>query len=188
MATPVFTMWSSRRTGPAPASSTTCNGNYTGTFNGSVTVSAGQNCAFYGGGISGNVSVNGGHLALNHANVTGNMTIQGGAGFSITGGTSIGGNLSIQSVASGSTASQMCQATVSGNLEISGNAIPIQIGNPQNSCFGSSFGKNVDISGNTASVTVYNNTVGKTLSCSGNTSITGGDNKAQQKGGQCAGF
>ena len=30
-------------------------------------------------------------------------------------------------------------------------------------------------------MTVYNNTVGKTLSCSGNTSITGGDNKAQQK-------
>ena len=77
------------------------------------------------------MSVNGGHLALNHANVTGNMTIQGGAGFSITEAPR-SRESAIQSAASGSTASQMCQATVSGNLR-SGNAILIQIGNPQNS-------------------------------------------------------
>jgi len=134
------------------------------------------------------VAVNGGHVALSNSTVTGNMAVQGGSGFSFGPGTKIAGNLSIQNVASGSAASQICQATVSGNLNISGNAIPIQIGNPQNSCFGSSFGKNVDITGNTASVTVYDNTVGKNLSCSGNTSITGGGNSAQQKGGQCAGF
>ena len=32
-------------TGPAPASGTKCNGNYTGTFKGNITVSAGQNCS-----------------------------------------------------------------------------------------------------------------------------------------------
>jgi hypothetical protein len=175
-------------TGSAPTSGATCNGNYSGTFNGNINVSSGQNCAFYGGGVNGNISVNGGHLALSNSTVSGNVSVQGGSGFSFGPGTNIQKNLSIQNVGSGSTASQICQATVSGNLEISGNAIPIQIGNPQNFCFGSSFGKNVDISGNTAPVTVYENTVGKNLSCSGNTSITGGGNTAQQKGGQCAGF
>ena len=44
-------------TGPAPASGTRCNGNYTGTFTGNITVSAGQNCSFYGGGVTGSVKV-----------------------------------------------------------------------------------------------------------------------------------
>jgi large repetitive protein len=175
-------------TGPAPTSGSTCNGNYNGTFNGTVTVRAGQNCAFFGGGVNGNVAVNGGHIALSNSTVSGNMTVQGGSGFSFGPGTKIAGTLSIQNVGSGSTASQICQATVSGNLEISGNAIPIQIGNPQNSCSGSFFLKNVDISGNTGSVTFYDNTVVKNLTCSANTSITGGGNTAQQKGGQCANF
>jgi hypothetical protein len=175
-------------TGSAPTSGATCNGNYNGTFTGDIHLSSGQNCAFFGGAVNGNVSVNGGHIALSNSTVSGHMAIQGGSGFSVGPGTKIGGNLSIQNVASGSAASQICQATVSGNLEISANAIPIRIGNPQSSCFGSSFGKNVDISGNTASVTVYDNTVGKTLSCSGNTSITGAGNNAQKKGGQCAEF
>jgi hypothetical protein len=175
-------------TGSAPTSGAACNGNYSGTFNGNINVSSGQNCAFYGGGVNGNVSVNGGHLALSNSTVSGNVSVQGGSGFSLGPGTNIAGSVSIQNVGSGSTASQICQATVSGNVTISSNAIPIQIGNPQNFCFGNSFGKNVDILGNTASVTVYENTVGKTLSCSSNTSITGGGNTAQQKGGQCAGF
>jgi hypothetical protein len=59
-------------TGPAPASGSPCNGNYNGTFNGSVTVWAGQNCAFFGGGVNGNVTVSGGHLALTNATVTRN--------------------------------------------------------------------------------------------------------------------
>jgi hypothetical protein len=175
-------------TGPAPTSGTTCNGNYNGTFNGKLTVSAGQNCAFYGGGVNGNVDVNGGQIALNNSTISGNMEIQGGSGFSFGPGTEIGGNLSIRNLGSGSTASQMCQATVSGILRIQGNAIPIQIGNPQNLCYGNSFGKDVDLSGNTAPLSVYGNTVGKDLSCSGNASIAGGGNSAQKKEGQCATF
>jgi hypothetical protein len=175
-------------TGSTPTSGTTCNGNYNGTFNGTITVSAGQNCAFFGGSVNGNVAVNAGHLALNNATISGNLAIQGASGFSLGPGSAIAGTLSIQNVASGLTASQICQAIVSGNLEISDNAIPIQIGNPQNSCSGSFFLKNVDISGNTGSVTFYDNTVVKNLTCSANTSITGGGNTARQKGGQCAKF
>ena len=55
-------------TGVAPTSGAKCNGNYTGTFNGSITVSAGQNCAFYFGGVTGNVSVIGGSFAATGEN------------------------------------------------------------------------------------------------------------------------
>jgi len=82
-----------RLTGPAPASGTKCNGAYNGTFTGNLTVSAGQNCMFVGGGVTGNVSVNGGSLAFTNANVRGSMTLQGSTGFSIGTGTTIGGNL-----------------------------------------------------------------------------------------------
>jgi hypothetical protein len=175
-------------TGPAPASGTTCNGNYNGTFRGSITVSPGQNCAFYSGGVTGNVSVDGGHLALTNATVTGNMSIQGGSGFSIGTGTTISGNLSIESVASGSSRSMICQATVGGNLQVSNNAVPINIGSPQTFCYGNSFGGNVEIQGNTAPVAVHDNTISKNLSCSGNSAITGSGNAAAKKNGQCSGF
>ena len=175
-------------TGPAPVSGTACNGNYNGTFKGTITVSAGQNCAFYSGGVSGNVSVNGGNLALTNATVTGNMSIQGGSAFSIGPGTTIGGNLAIQNVASGSTTSQVCQANVAGNLEVSMNAIPISIGSFQNGCFGNSVGGNVDIQSNTMAIGVYDNTVAKNLSCSSNSSIAGSGNTARKKTGQCSGF
>ena len=175
-------------TGPAPASGSACNGNYTGTFQGTITVSAGQNCAFFGGGISGSVSVNGGSLALTNATVTGNLSIQGPSAFSIGPGTSINGNLSIQNVGSASTTSQICQANLAGNLDISNNAIPILIGSPQAFCFGNSFGNNVDLQGNTAAISFYDNSVGKNLSCSNNSSITGGADTAQKKQGQCSLF
>ncbi len=175
-------------TGPAPVSGTACNGNYNGTFKGTITVSAGQNCAFYSGGVSGNISVNGGNLALTNATVTGNMSIQGGSAFSIGQGTKIGGNLAIQNVASGSTTSQICQANVAGNLEVSTNAIPINIGSFQNACFGNSVGGNLDIQSNTMAIGVYDNNVGKNLSCSSNSSIAGSGNTAGKKTGQCSGF
>jgi hypothetical protein len=175
-------------TGAAPASGSTCNGNYTGTFNGNVTISAGQNCAFYGGGISGNIAVNGGSLSLSNATVIGNLSIQGATAFSIGLGTKITGNVAIQNVGSGSTGSRMCQATITGNLNVSTNAIPITIGSPQTFCSGNSVGGNVDIQSNTAPIVVFANSVAKKLSCASNTSITGGGNTAQMKSGQCAAF
>jgi hypothetical protein len=175
-------------TGVAPTSGAKCNGNYTGTFNGSITVSAGQNCAFYFGGVTGNVSVIGGNFAATGGNITGNVSIQGATGFSIGAGTAIAGNLTIQNVASASTTNQVCGTTVTGNVNVSANAVPITIGSTDISCLGNSFGANVGITSNTAPIQVYENDVKKSLSCSSNTSIAGGGNLAQKKTGQCAGF
>lgn len=175
-------------TGPAPASGSACNGNYNGTFNGTLTVSAGQNCAFFGGNVKGNVNVSGGHLSLTNTSVTGNMTIQGSAGFSIGAGTSISGNLSIENIASGSAANQICGAKLDGNLTISGNATPVEIGSTSSACMGNSFGNNVTLDTNTGAVRVYNNAIQKNLSCTGNTTITGGGNLAGRKTGQCTAF
>jgi len=61
---------------PAPVAGDLCNGIYGGTFNGNVTVSAGQDCIFLNGKITGNVSVVGGNFALNRATVGGNLKIQ----------------------------------------------------------------------------------------------------------------
>jgi hypothetical protein len=175
-------------TAPTPLSGTTCNGTYNGTFRGNVTVSSGQNCAFVGGGITGNIVLNGGNLSLANASVTGNVNIQGASAFSIGPGTTIGGNLLLQNIASGSTTSRICQARVGGNLQLATNAIPISIGSPETFCYGNSISGNLDIQGNTARITVFDNSVGRNLSCSANISITGGGNSAQRKNGQCAAF
>jgi hypothetical protein len=143
---------------------------------------------FVGGGINGNVEVNGGSLALANAKITGNVSVKGGSAFSFGEGSEVTGNLEIQNVASGSTTNQICGAKLDGNVQLSTNATPIQIGSSNASCLGNSFGGNVEIDGNTAAVTVYNNAVGKNLSCSNNTSITGGGNSAQKKNGQCSNF
>ena len=130
----------------------------------------------------------GGSFAATGGNITGNVSIQGATGFSIGEGTTISGNLAIQNVASASTTNQICGTTVTGNLNVSANAVPITIGSTGISCLGNSFGANVGITSNTAPIQVYENDVKKTLSCSSNTSIAGGGNLAQKKTGQCAGF
>jgi len=121
-------------TGSAPATARTCNGNYNGTFKGNLVVSAGQNCSFYSGGITGNVTLNGENLALNKATVTGNMTIQGSSTFSIGQGTSINGNLTISNVA-GTLTSDICGAKIGGNLVLDSNAVPIMVGSPADFCW-----------------------------------------------------
>ena len=176
-------------TGAAPASGTTCNGSYNGTFKGNLTVGVGQNCSFVPGSvINGNVAVNGGSLSLDGTTVTGNIGIQGGAAFSITDGTTVSGNLSIQSVAAGATGNRVCGSKIAGNLSVSSNAAPVTVGAPDISCPGSSFANNVTLQDNTALVKIYDNQVQKNLACTNNLSITGGGNQAQAKNGQCSGF
>ena len=174
-------------TGPAPVSGTACNGNYNGTFQGNVTVSAGQNCSYLSGGINGNANVQGGSLALNGAKVTGNVAVQGNSTFSLGTGTTISGNLSITSIASGTAVNRVCGSSVGTNLAVSGNATPVAIGLPDSSCLGNSFGNNATLENNTA-VQFFGNRVDKNLACSGNISITGGSNSAQRKLGQCVAF
>jgi hypothetical protein len=175
-------------TGPAPTSGTTCNGIYNGTFNGNITVSSGQTCAFYAGGVVGNVTVNGGTFGLNNAKVTGNVFIQGAAPFSVGQGAEVTGNLTVQNVSSGSN-NQICGAKVGGNLMVYANAARVQIGSQDISCLGNAVSNNLTVQNNTAAIKVYDNHITKILSCSGNTSITGAGNVAGKKGtGQCSTF
>jgi hypothetical protein len=174
-------------TGLAPVSGVKCNGTYNGTFNGDVTVSAGQNCMFVAGGITGNVRVKGGSLALANAKITGYVSVQGASAFSIGEGSEVTGHLHIENVASGSTTNRICGAKLDGNVLVSTNATPIQIGSfSDSSCLGNSFGGNLEINRNTGAMNVYNNSVAEKLSCMNNTSIAGGGNAARTKKGQCS--
>jgi hypothetical protein len=177
-------------TGASPTSGTTCNGNYNGTFHGAVTVQAGQNCSFVGGGgITGNVTVNGGNLTVTNGTITGNVQIQGAASFSFGTGTAINGNLEIQNVASGSAMNQICGTQILGNVQVSSNATPLQFGaRSLVSCPGNFVGGNLAIENNTGAIAVYDNAVQKNLTCSNNTSITGAGNTASKELGQCSNF
>ena len=176
-----------RVTAPAPSSGTGCNGYYNGTFTGNITVSPGQNCAFFSGGVVGNITVTGGNLVLTDATVSGNVVIQGSAAFVVGAGSVITGNLTIQNLSS-STGARVCGTEVGGNLRVLANAIPIQMGSQDGSCLGNAVGTNLAVQDNTGAISIYGNHVAKNLSCSGNTAIGGSGNLAGKKIGQCSGF
>lgn len=191
-----------------PPSGTACNGTYSGIFQGNITVSAGQNCIFVNGGVTGNVVENGGNLGLVQSQVGGNVQINGGT-FTLGPGSSIGGNLQIQSLPTGPGQNQVCGTTVNGDLQFqnSGTALLIGSTNPA-SCAGNNVGGNLQVHDNTAATTVagnivggnlqdnnntastqiFTNMVGNNLQCAGDTSITGGGNTAKSKQGQCSTF
>jgi hypothetical protein len=175
-------------TASAPASGTACNGNYSGTYFGDVLVSSGQNCKFVGGGITGSVTVTGGSLALFGATINHDVAIQGSSAFVIEGGTTINGNLFIQNIASGASRNEICGAVVAGDLNLDGNATPLQIGSFSAACPGNSFGGSVVVTNNMAAMGIYNNVIGDTLSCSNDISFIGQGNSAAAKLGQCASF
>lgn len=184
-----------------------CNGVYGGTFKGNVTVSYGQNCRFMSGGITGNVTLNGGNLALSNMTVGGNTQVNRGT-FSIGPEVAIKGDLQIQNIAVGSAQNQVCGATVQGNLQFHNNGTAVQIGSSSQSCAGNVIGGNLEVHNNTAGTAlfyntvtgnlqdqnnsaptqVFNNVIGQNLQCQQNSSITGGGNTAKQKQGQCSGF
>lgn len=132
-----------------PTSGDTCNGTYTGTFDGNLTLTVGQICNFTSGGISGNVTLNGGTFILSNATVHGNVQvsgggnlvvtnaavlgdvqINGGGAFSIGPSTFINGNLEIQDIPAGPAQNQICGTTVSKNLHVQNNETPVEIGSP----------------------------------------------------------
>ena len=196
-------------TATAPASGTTCNGAYSGTFNGNLTPSAGQTCIFFGGSITGNVQQNGGNLTLVQSTVGGNVQISGASVFTIGPGSAIGGNLQIQNLPGSSAQSQVCGTSVQNDFTFQNSGSPVLIGAAAPaSCAGNSIGGNLTVQNNSAATTVDGNTVtgnltdqGNTaptqvfgnvvthnLKCQSNSSITGGGNTAGQKQGQCAAF
>jgi hypothetical protein len=171
-------------TAPAPASGTRCNGYYNGTFRGSLTVNAGQTCVIIGGGVTGSVLVNGGTLVLDHAAVGGNLQAIGRSTLTVADGTTIGGNLTMAAVFANAT-SQVCGATVNGNVQLGANVSPVQIGSSDNSCAGNTIKGNAELLLNVGPAQFFNNVVSKNLSCLLNTTITGGGNVAGRTIGQC---
>ncbi len=111
-----------------------CNGLYTGSFNGNVNVFAGQNCVFSAPcKIKGNVTVNGGSFDLactvdgnireyagsvvlrQNARVGGNVNISGVSAVSVN-GASVGGNLQIQPLTAGPPPVVVSETAIKGNL------------------------------------------------------------------------
>ncbi len=187
-----------------------CNGVSGGSFNGNVTVSAGQNFCIANAVVTGNVTQNGGNLTVTNSQISGNIQINGGGTFTINPGTSIGGDLQVQNLPAGSAQNQICGTSVHGNLQFHNNGTAVLIGSdpPQSSCPGNTVGNDLQVQnntaatsivgntvggnltdqGNTAPTQVFNNMVGNNLQCQNNTSITGGGNTAKSKQGQCASF
>jgi YVTN family beta-propeller protein len=173
----------------APPSGTTCNGTYNGTFKGNIIVSAGQNCRFVAGDITGNVLVTGGNFAFANGLIGGNVAIGGASTFSLGPGATINGSVAIGLVAPGTTTNQICGSKVLHDVAVAGNASPFQLGAASSTaCAGNSIGGSATVDFSTAPAAVYNNSIGGTLSCLFDASITGGGNTAQRKLGQCAAF
>ncbi len=194
----------------APASGANCNGIFNKTFLGNLTISAGQTCVFLGGGVTGNVVQNGGNLLLIQAHVVGDVQVNGGS-VTIGPGSTIGGNLQIQSLLGGSGPNQVCATTVRGDLVFQNNLAAALIGAGPTStaaCAGNIVGGNLEVQNNSGATTVIGNTVtgnlddhnntGPTqvfsnvvrnnLTCQQYSLITGAGNKAKSKQGQCAAF
>jgi hypothetical protein len=194
----------------APSSGTTCDGVYDGTFNGNITVSAGQNCVFFNGGVTGNVHQNGGNLVLFQSHVGGNVQVNGSGAFSVGPSSTISGNLQIQSLPTGSGQNQICGTNVRGDLQVQNNGTAILIGaNPPIACVGNTVSGNLQVQSNWAATSVvgnivggnlqdqaniaptqvFNNLVSGNLQCQGDAAIQGGGNTVGgKKQGQCAGF
>jgi hypothetical protein len=163
---------------------------YDGTFQGNLTVSAGQNCVFVGGGINGNVRLDGGSLSLTNAVVTGNVQeMQGDGTFSIGPSVTIDGNLQVKNIPPGTAQNQVCDTQIMGNLQFQNNETAVQIGSASPTCMGNSIGGNLQVQNNSAPAAVFDNVIGNNLQCDNNTSsITGGGNTAPKKKDQCASF
>ncbi|MGH7815630.1 MAG: hypothetical protein ACREQI_16710 [Candidatus Binataceae bacterium] len=186
-----------------------CNGAFTGTFNGNITVSEGQSCTFANGTINGNVTVRGGTLALYEDIVGGNVQVHGGEGFTIASYTTINGNLQVQNLPAGEQANYVCDSSVNGNLQLHNNGADLDIGSYSPALCGTNgvggnlqannndgavsvvanaVKGNLQINNNSGATEVSNNSANGNLQCNNNSSITGSGNTAKQAQGQCAGF
>jgi hypothetical protein len=191
----------------APSSGKTCNGYYTGTFKGNITVSKGQNCVFVGGGVNGNIAETGGNVSLINSLVTGSVAVAGGT-FNIGPGTVIKGGLGLLDILGGSGQDSICGATIGGSVAVTDDKVPVLIGDGTAACPGNHISGSLLVSLNASTIAIYNNVVGSgvtvlanskptkvfsnkitgSLACSLNSSISGGSNIAGSKLGQCKTF
>jgi YVTN family beta-propeller protein len=180
---------------PAPlagplSSGDKCNGTFTGTFKGDITVTAGQTCTFVRScEIAGNVTIRGGNFTSDctvnnvtensggltlkpNARVNGNLQVTGPSVFNFS-GASVGGDLQIQQVSIGEPQSSVCGTQVKGNLTVHNNRSPIQIGaNNPNVCAGNTIGGDLQANSNTAALAIDYNAISGNLSVNNNTATT----------------
>ena len=189
-----------------PTSGTGCNGVYTGTFPGSISVKSSQVCVFVSGGVTGGLSITGGTAAFQNATIGRNVEIGGGS-VSLGPSTNIGGNIKAEEIRSDLASIQMCGAHIGGNIGFENNAAAIAVGS-SHSCagniltgslaaehnagpiaiFGNSISGHLELEGNTSPIQIFNNSVAKGIKCENNTSLTGRGNTASRKEGQCSRF
>ena len=155
----------------APWNGHNCNGSYSETFPGDLTISAGQSCTFTGGGVTGNVTQTGGTFSISGSTVGNNLTVQGGGTFTIGPSTAIGGNLQVQNLPTSGGTDTVCGATIKGNLQLQNSGTAVQIGSASG-CAGNMVGGDLQVQNDTASTTIYANTVGGNLTDQNNTAST----------------
>ena len=158
-------------TGSVPSSGTSCNGAYSGTFQGNLTVTNGQTCMLRGGGASGNITETGGNLVLSGGSVGGNVTVAGGT-FSIGPSTTIKSNLVVQSIPKSSATNQVCGTTISGSLQFQSNGTAVLIGSGSSSCAGNVIKGSIQVTSNSAAITIDGNTISSSLQVQSNTGAT----------------
>lgn len=159
-----------------PASSTRCNGTYSGTFKGNLTVSKGQTCTFYGGGTTGSISGTGGNINLIGATVGSSVVIQSGGMFNFVpnGATAtvIKGNLTVQSLPKSTVVNQVCGSTITGSLVYQSNGAAAVIGSGTSSCGLNSIGGSLQVSSNSAAVTMNGDKVSGSIQVQSNAGAT----------------
>ena len=173
----------------APSAGNACNGVYNGTFQGNLTVSAGQNCVFVGGTINGKVMLDGGTLSLTNTVVNGNVQLQNGGGFWIGPSATINGNLQAHNLPAGGAGNQICDSVVTGNLQYQNSETPVEIGSGSPTCTGNTIGGNVQFHNNSAQGLISNNTINGNLQCQSDSpaasGIAGSNTVGGNKLGEC---
>lgn len=191
---------------PTLSSGTACDGVFSGTFNGGITIFPGQSCTFINGTITGDVQQKGGTLLLAADLIGGSVNVKGGS-FTIDSFSEVQGGLNVQKATA--ALNSVCDSTIFGPLQVHNNTSPIQIGSSSaatcggnalvsdflvfsnsnsTSIVGNFVTGNLNAYDNSGSTAVFGNNVAQTLQCTANSSITGGMNSAAQKQGQCAPF
>jgi hypothetical protein len=185
-----------------------CNSFQGSIFKGSLKVEKGETCVLGDGGtVTGDIIQTGGTVTISNFVIGGHVEVDDGS-FSIGPAVAIDGDLVIHDIPSGAASSQVCGTTVKGNLQLVKNATALQVGSASPSCTGNVINAGLDVEhnsgatnifmnavardlldlSNSGATQVFSNGVGETLRCDANASITGGDNTAKDKQGQCTAF
>lgn len=156
----------------APSSGQACNGTFTGLFAGTVTVTAGQDCALQSGAtVEGNIEVSAGTLELSGAAVKGKIEVQGGGTVSIQPGTLIEGDLQIRGLPPGSAQVEICGASIEGDLRYRDNAAAALVGSAP-ACAADTIRGSLEVSGNSAPTVISGNQVDGDVRDEDNTAAT----------------